>query len=176
MSEISITYPVVKILAFLTLFNEIITKAWHLQFHSLVMCYKTAKKIKSTVIKISQLRVNDQNLLVSELGDLYVWGWNESGQLGLPCRNISTQSPPAEERHRYQLATTEPADKATGTWFTRVHLENTVSGQCEAHIQRVGPVQVQSEPTILDFGEDVTLVKVAGGARHSAVVTGQGLC
>lgn len=140
------------------------------------MCYKTAKKIKSTVIKISQLRVNDQNLLVSELGDLYVWGWNESGQLGLPCRNISTQSPPAEERHRYQLTSPEPTDKATGTWFTRVHLENTVSGQCEAHIQRMGPVQVQSEPTVLDLGEDVTLVKVAGGARHSAVVTGQGLC
>lgn len=51
-----------------------------------------------------------------------------------------------------------------------------MSGQCEAHIQRVGPVQVQSEPTVLDLGEDVTLVKVAGGARHSAVVTGQGLC
>ncbi|XP_052705241.1 RCC1 domain-containing protein 1-like isoform X1 [Crassostrea angulata] len=114
------------------------------------------------------------SMAISELGDLYVWGWNESGQLGLPCRNISTQSPPAEERHRYQLASPEPADKATGTWFTCVHLENTVSGQCEAHIQRVGPIQVQSEPTILDFGEDVTLVKVAGGARHSAVVTGEG--
>ncbi|XP_034328903.2 RCC1 domain-containing protein 1 isoform X2 [Magallana gigas] len=114
------------------------------------------------------------SIAISELGDLYVWGWNESGQLGLPCRNISTQSPPAEERHRYQLSSPEPADKATGTWFTRVHLENTVSGQCEAHIQRVGPVQVQSEPTVLDLGEDVTLVKVAGGARHSAVVTGDG--
>lgn len=26
---------------------------------------------------------------LSEAGDLYVWGWNESGQLGLPCRNLS---------------------------------------------------------------------------------------
>lgn len=25
---------------------------------------------------------------LSESGDLYVWGWNESGQLGLPCRNL----------------------------------------------------------------------------------------
>lgn len=26
---------------------------------------------------------------LSETGDLYIWGWNESGQLGLPCRNVS---------------------------------------------------------------------------------------
>lgn len=26
---------------------------------------------------------------LSESGDVYIWGWNESGQLGLPCRNLS---------------------------------------------------------------------------------------
>ena len=24
----------------------------------------------------------------SDIGDVYTWGWNESGQLGLPCRTI----------------------------------------------------------------------------------------
>ena len=23
-----------------------------------------------------------------EFGDVYMWGWNETGQLGLPCQNI----------------------------------------------------------------------------------------
>lgn len=28
---------------------------------------------------------------LSESGDLYVWGWNECGQLGLPCRNLAME-------------------------------------------------------------------------------------
>jgi len=34
---------------------------------------------------------------VSDCGDLYVWGWNQSGQLALPCRPISTTSTEEEE-------------------------------------------------------------------------------
>lgn len=30
---------------------------------------------------------------VSDIGDLYIWGWNESGQLGLPCAANSKQKP-----------------------------------------------------------------------------------
>lgn len=40
--QVSLTY--FKILLFLTLLNEIITKVWHLQFYSLAMCYKMAEK------------------------------------------------------------------------------------------------------------------------------------
>ena len=29
---------------------------------------------------------------LSDCGDVYVWGWNESGQLGLPCRGIDTSA------------------------------------------------------------------------------------
>lgn len=29
---------------------------------------------------------------LSESGDVYIWGWNESGQLGLPCRNLSASA------------------------------------------------------------------------------------
>ena len=31
----------------------------------------------------SSLQCHDQCFLLSEFGDLYMWGWNEKGQLGL---------------------------------------------------------------------------------------------
>ena len=39
-------------------------------------------------------------LLVS--GDVYVWGWNESGQLGLPCKDNDRKSPPNFVQCHYQ--------------------------------------------------------------------------
>nr|XP_022288156.1 RCC1 domain-containing protein 1-like isoform X2 [Crassostrea virginica] len=113
------------------------------------------------------------SMALSDLGDLYVWRWNESGQLGLPCRNISTLTPPPTEKDNYLSSSPETAEKSAA-WFTRVYMGHTLSKQCQAHIQRVGPVQVQPEPTVLDLGEDVRLVKVACGSRHSAVVTEDG--
>ncbi|XP_061194504.1 RCC1 domain-containing protein 1-like [Saccostrea echinata] len=125
-------------------------------------------------VKISHVEAGGwHSLAVSELGDLYVWGWNESGQLGLPCRNISTLHPPPERKENYQMVSPTPAPN-NGTWFTPVYLENTESGLCHAYIQRVDPVQIQSEPCVLDLGEDVNVVKVACGSRHSAAVTADG--
>ncbi|KZS07808.1 putative RCC1 domain-containing protein 1 [Daphnia magna] len=41
-------------------------------------------------IKIVQIAAGGwHSCALSESGDVYVWGWNESGQLGLPCRNLS---------------------------------------------------------------------------------------
>nr|CAH0103634.1 unnamed protein product [Daphnia galeata] len=34
---------------------------------------------------------------LSESGDVYIWGWNESGQLGLPCRNLSDSAGKSNE-------------------------------------------------------------------------------
>lgn len=28
---------------------------------------------------------------LSDSGDVYIWGWNESGQLGSPCRNLTSR-------------------------------------------------------------------------------------
>lgn len=30
------------------------------------------------------------HLFLTDAGDMYVWGWNESGQLGLPCSDRTT--------------------------------------------------------------------------------------
>ena len=32
--------------------------------------------------------LNDSVLYYTGIGDLYIWGWNERGQLGLPCKNL----------------------------------------------------------------------------------------
>lgn len=101
-----------------------------------------------------------------------MWGWNESGQLGLPCRTVSTQRPPPEKEQNYQRASPE-ADNKSGAWFTPVYLDKTESDLCQVYIQRVGPVQLQPQPTVLDLGDDICVVKVACGSRHSAVVTGK---
>ncbi|CAL1296197.1 unnamed protein product [Larinioides sclopetarius] len=34
---------------------------------------------------------------ISDSGDLYMWGWNESGQLGLPCNELQSGKIPMEE-------------------------------------------------------------------------------
>ncbi|GFY73481.1 RCC1 domain-containing protein 1 [Trichonephila inaurata madagascariensis] len=34
---------------------------------------------------------------ISSCGDLYMWGWNESGQLGLPCNELQHDKRPLEE-------------------------------------------------------------------------------
>ena len=30
--------------------------------------------------------------MATDIGDVYVWGWNESGQLGLPSRTVTTST------------------------------------------------------------------------------------
>lgn len=32
------------------------------------------------------------SLALADTGDIYSWGWNESGQLGLPCRKVSVNT------------------------------------------------------------------------------------
>lgn len=32
---------------------------------------------------------NGSPLSLSETGDIYIWGWNESGQLALPSRSLA---------------------------------------------------------------------------------------
>ncbi|GIY20411.1 RCC1 domain-containing protein 1 [Caerostris darwini] len=34
---------------------------------------------------------------ISDSGDLYMWGWNESGQLGMPCNELQGNKRPMEE-------------------------------------------------------------------------------
>ncbi|XP_074693557.1 RCC1 domain-containing protein 1 isoform X2 [Strix aluco] len=88
---------------------------------------------------------------VSEAGDLYMWGWNESGQLALPSKAL------AEERAQ---------DKDTG------------AGDAEVTPRREPPaaedttfVSIQAFPALLDLPQEQEVSGVSCGSRHTAVVT-----
>ncbi|XP_067411526.1 RCC1 domain-containing protein 1 isoform X1 [Emydura macquarii macquarii] len=49
---------------------------------------------------------------VSEAGDLYVWGWNESGQLALPCKALAEARPPPGSTQEEAGAGEEPCCRA----------------------------------------------------------------
>lgn len=73
-------------------------------------------------------------ILSTEFGDLYMWGWNQSGQLGLPSDTTESDS-------------------------------TTSSGQ----VQR----QMVPLPCPVDFTDNLEVVTVSCGSRHSAAITGK---
>ncbi|XP_078669983.1 RCC1 domain-containing protein 1-like [Branchiostoma floridae x Branchiostoma belcheri] len=88
---------------------------------------------------------------VSACGDLYVWGWNEAGQLGLPT-----------SKHKAGPSDGSSTDK-----------ETSVS---EAGLQgdSIAEVLVQATPTIVDLPTGQEVSKVSCGSRHTAALTKEG--
>uniref|UniRef100_G1TQ70 RCC1 domain containing 1 n=1 Tax=Oryctolagus cuniculus TaxID=9986 RepID=G1TQ70_RABIT len=94
----------------------------------------------------------------SEAGDIYVWGWNESGQLALPARSL------AEDRKAVMGKATSPQEDG-----------------CEAGRAAAGEdgapaafIAVQPFPALLDLPLGAEAVKASCGSRHTAVVTRTG--
>ncbi|CAH1257647.1 RCCD1 [Branchiostoma lanceolatum] len=90
---------------------------------------------------------------VSACGDLYVWGWNEAGQLGLPT-----------SKHK-----TGPSDGCT----TCTDKEPSVSDMAQQG-DNVAEVLVQATPTIVDLPTGQELSKISCGSRHTAALTKEG--
>ncbi|XP_068814535.1 RCC1 domain-containing protein 1 isoform X1 [Struthio camelus] len=88
---------------------------------------------------------------VSEAGDLYVWGWNESGQLALPSKALAEERAQAEEAGAGDAELTPHREQpgAEGTEF----------------------ISIQAFPALLDFPQDLEVSKVSCGSRHTAAVT-----
>ncbi|KAG8516341.1 RCC1 domain-containing protein 1 [Galemys pyrenaicus] len=86
---------------------------------------------------------------VSEAGDVYIWGWNESGQLALPARSL------VEGRKTFPGA---DGDGATA--------ESGAGGAADAPF-----IAVQPFPALLDLPLGADAVAVSCGSRHTAVVT-----
>ncbi|XP_029008853.1 RCC1 domain-containing protein 1-like isoform X2 [Betta splendens] len=84
---------------------------------------------------------------ISDGGDLYVWGWNESGQLGLPSRGLSK----AKQQQISQQA--EPQDE-------QKHEDVFIS--------------IQAFPALLDVTPSCEITAVSCGSRHTAAVTSAG--
>uniref|UniRef100_A0A8B9UZZ8 4Fe-4S ferredoxin-type domain-containing protein n=1 Tax=Anas zonorhyncha TaxID=75864 RepID=A0A8B9UZZ8_9AVES len=89
--------------------------------------------------------------VLAEGGDLYMWGWNESGQLALPSKAV------AEEQEQ---------DEDAGT------------GAAEPPPPREQPgaafISIQAFPALLDLPQDVEVDAVSCGSRHTAAVTRDG--
>ncbi|XP_053768363.1 RCC1 domain-containing protein 1 isoform X3 [Desmodus rotundus] len=98
------------------------------------------------------------SVCVSETGDVYTWGWNESGQLALPTKSL------AEDRETVTGKTTgldEHGPEMTGT-------AGAESGASAPFIA------VQPFPALLDLPLGSDAVKASCGSRHTAVVTRAG--
>ena len=94
-----------------------------------------------------------------DIGDVYMWGWNESGQLGLPSKNISEQT---KDRSRScQCDKEERVPMATGkTEVVNIlplpHLVDIVTQTSQSHEER-----------------EVNVVSVSCGSRHTVVLSGK---
>ncbi|XP_069806153.1 RCC1 domain-containing protein 1 isoform X2 [Dendropsophus ebraccatus] len=78
---------------------------------------------------------------VSESGDLYCWGWNESGQLGLPSKSVQQEGVSAEAR-------------STG---------------CDDGDSDY--IAIQAFPALIDLPQEKEAAIVSCGSRHTAAVT-----
>ncbi|KAM9807793.1 RCC1 domain-containing protein 1 [Neosynchiropus ocellatus] len=88
------------------------------------------------------------SVCISDGGDLYVWGWNESGQLGLPSRALrKTQKP------------------------------NTVASETDPAIDGDNKevfISIQAFPALLDLNPPCDVTVASCGSRHTAAVTTKG--
>ncbi|CAM4531031.1 RCC1 domain-containing protein 1 [Lepidochelys kempii] len=100
---------------------------------------------------------------VSEGGDLYAWGWNESGQLALPCKALAEKRPPA--------AASVSQHEEPGAGEAELKL---VSPKAAPGAEAGDFISIQAFPALLDLPEGSEVSKVSCGSRHTAAVTRTG--
>ncbi|XP_048828381.1 RCC1 domain-containing protein 1-like [Brienomyrus brachyistius] len=93
---------------------------------------------------------NWHSVCISSGGDVYTWGWNESGQLGMPARALNE------------------ARRLTGQ-DAATHLQS--DGEEDS---RGVFISIQAFPALVDIPEDSEVTKVSCGSRHTAAVTKTG--
>ncbi|XP_062276379.1 RCC1 domain-containing protein 1-like isoform X2 [Scomber scombrus] len=91
------------------------------------------------------------SVCISDGGDLYVWGWNESGQLGLPSQAL----------RKAQQQSGQQADVSTSP------RENPQEGEDDKEVF----ISIQAFPALLDITPSCEIKTVSCGSRHTAVVT-----
>ncbi|KAK3558314.1 hypothetical protein QTP86_014701, partial [Hemibagrus guttatus] len=86
-------------------------------------------------------------------GDLYVWGWNESGQIGLPSKGLREESQKDKERiEKDHLNGNKKENEDTSDVF----------------------ISIQAFPALVDVSEASEIKKVSCGSRHTAAITSTG--
>ncbi|XP_073725113.1 RCC1 domain-containing protein 1 [Misgurnus anguillicaudatus] len=89
---------------------------------------------------------------VSAGGDLYMWGWNESGQLGLPSKSLK------EEKLR-----------RTGNTESVLN-----EGEEKSKDEDEVFISIQAFPALVDVPHVTEIIRVCCGSRHTAAITGSG--
>ncbi|KAM6409452.1 LOW QUALITY PROTEIN: RCC1 domain-containing protein 1 [Rhynochetos jubatus] len=87
---------------------------------------------------------------LSEAGDLYVWGWNESGQLALPCKALAEQRDAGAGDAELTPPRQQPVAEAAAF------------------------ISIQACPALLDLPREREVSRVSCGSRHTAAVTRDG--
>ncbi|CAJ1057443.1 RCC1 domain-containing protein 1-like [Xyrichtys novacula] len=98
------------------------------------------------------------SVCISDGGDLYVWGWNESGQLGLPSRGL--------RKALQQQESAGASYQHTG--------KTTADEQQEGEKNEEVFISIQAFPALLDVTPSCEVKTVSCGSRHTAAVTTSG--
>ncbi|ELT94295.1 hypothetical protein CAPTEDRAFT_179088 [Capitella teleta] len=102
---------------------------------------------------------------LSDIGDIYTWGWNERGQLGARSKGVKMKVEPES------IESVRPAK-----------IQKTQTGGIPSNYKdeevNVETVNVQSIPSVLDVEDEnhelLSFKDIACGSRHSAAVTDDG--
>ncbi|XP_018519739.1 RCC1 domain-containing protein 1 [Lates calcarifer] len=100
------------------------------------------------------------SVCVSDGGDLYVWGWNESGQLGLPSRGL--RKAPQQQRRQQAGASCQDDSKSPDRELNETERREEVF------------ISIQAFPALLDVTPPCEIRTVCCGSRHTAAVTTRG--
>jgi len=108
---------------------------------------------------------------LSESGDVYLWGWNESGQLGFLSKTLQENSQFPSHNHKCNCKNIDKTRDLENT-ILQTSTENEVFTSInEERSKEV--INVQTSPKLLDFWhEDVNITSVACGDRHTVFTLG----
>ncbi|XP_071166813.1 uncharacterized protein [Mytilus edulis] len=139
------------------------------------------------------------SLCISECGDIYCWGWNESGQLGLPSYTVrekdgdtnrqDTSTP--QSRHTMEnivikdddtnkLVQDKSNDRSSLSSKDILaddlpERQNLDKLESLLFIQNVDPAQIHPLPCLIDLQDTFNIQKASCGSRHTALLTENGI-
>ncbi|XP_029951980.1 RCC1 domain-containing protein 1 [Salarias fasciatus] len=99
------------------------------------------------------------SVCISNGGDLYVWGWNESGQLGLPSQSL-------------RKASQQNSNQNTGDLCP--HPATSSDEELQEEKKQDVFISIQAFPALLDVTPPCEIRAVSCGSRHTAAVTMKG--
>ncbi|XP_028264396.1 RCC1 domain-containing protein 1 isoform X2 [Parambassis ranga] len=100
------------------------------------------------------------SVCISDGGDLYVWGWNERGQLGLPSRGLR-KTAQQQQQNSSQQAGASCQEAST----------SSCEGLQEEQKHEEVFISIQAFPALLDVAPSCEIQTVSCGSRHTAAVT-----